>query len=178
MFMTNETKRVAAVLLLTMAASAASGVKAQKTNAGTLPTVFLLDAQQLQITRQRIQDGDKNLSAARAKLERDAEKAMSEGPFSVVTKGATPPSGDKHDYMSQAPYFWPDPKAPGGLPYLRRDGERNPEIRKIPDHDELGGLISATETLALGYYFLGDETHAAKAASLLRTWFLDPATRM
>ena len=27
--------------------------------------------------------------------------------------------------MSQAPYFWPDPSKPGGLPYIRRDGERN-----------------------------------------------------
>jgi len=178
MFMTNETKRVAAVLLLTMAASTAAGVKAQKTNAETLPAVFLLDAQQLQITRQRIQDGDKNLSAARAKLERDAEKAMSEGPFSVVTKGATPPSGDKHDYMSQAPYFWPNPKSPNGLPYISRDGERNPEINQITDHHSLDQLESSVETLALAYFLKGDQAYAAKAVSLLRAFFVDPATRM
>ncbi|HEX6650711.1 MAG TPA: hypothetical protein VF075_14270 [Pyrinomonadaceae bacterium] len=51
---------------------------------------------------------------ALAKLERDAQKALTSGPFSVVTKTVTPPSGDKHDYMSQAPYFWPDPKSPNG----------------------------------------------------------------
>jgi hypothetical protein len=178
MFMRNETKRVAAVLLLTMAASAAAGVKAQRTNAGTLPAVFLLDAKQLQITRQRIQDGDKNLSAARAKLERDAEKAMSEGPFSVVTKGATPPSGDKHDYMSQAPYFWPNPKSANGLPYVSRDGERNPEINQITDHHSLDQLESSVETLALAYFLKGDQAYAAKAVSLLRAFFVDPATRM
>src|SRR5712691_7076570 len=114
MFMRNETKRVAAVFLLTMAASAAAGVEAQKPNVGTLPVVFLLDAKQLQITRQRIHDGDKTLSAAWAKLEGDAQKARSSGPFSVVTKGATPPSGDKHDYLSQAPYYWPNPKSANG----------------------------------------------------------------
>src|SRR5512144_3453095 len=80
--------------------------------------------------------------------------------------------------MSQAPYFWPDPKTPRGLPYIRRDGERNPEINKITDHRSLDDLENAVETLALAYYFKGDEAHAAKAVQLLRTFFLDPATRM
>jgi hypothetical protein len=178
MFTKNETKRVLIVLLVTMAASAAGGVKAQKTNAGTLPRVFLLDAKQLQVTRQRIHDRDKAVSAAWAKLESDAQKAMSSGPFSVVTKGATPPSGDKHDYLSQAPYYWPNPKTPNGLPYVSRDGERNPEINQITDHHSLDQLESSVETLALAYYFNGNEAYAAKAVSLLRAFFLDSATRM
>ena len=40
--------------------------------------------------------------------------------------------------MSQAPYFWPDPTKPNGLPYIRRDGERNPELNKITDHRDAG----------------------------------------
>src|SRR6266850_6052673 len=120
MFMRIETRRVAAVVLLTMAASGAAGAKARKTNAGTLPPVFVLDGKQLQVTRQRIHDGDKTLSAAWDKIEGDAQKAMSSGPFSVVTKGATAPSGDKHDYLSQAPYYWPNPKTANGLPYVSR----------------------------------------------------------
>jgi hypothetical protein len=140
--------------------------------------VFLIDARQLQITRQRIHDGDKNALVPWARLESEAQKAMSSGPFSVVTKGVTPPSGDKHDYMSQAPYFWPNPKTPNGLPYISRDGERNPEINKLTDHHSLDQLESSVETLALAYYFKGDEAHAAKAVALLRAFFLDPATRM
>jgi hypothetical protein len=142
------------------------------------PRVFRLDPQTLQQTRSRVRAHEAALEPAVARLRADGKKMLAAGPFSVTSKAATPPSGDKHDYMSQAPYFWPDPKTPGGLPYVRRDGERNPEILKIPDHDELGRLISATQTLALGYYFLGDEAYAAKAASLLRTWFLDFPTRM
>ena len=115
---------------------------------------------------------------ALAKLERDAQKALTSGPFSVVAKTVTPPSGDKHDYMSQAPYFWPDPKSANGLPYIRRDGERNPEINKITDHRVLDEMESAVETLALAYYFTGKEKYAAKAAALLRVFFLDPSTRM
>ncbi|MEI9974387.1 MAG: alginate lyase family protein [Ignavibacteriota bacterium] len=44
---------------------------------------------------------------------------MARGPYSVVQKSRVPPSGDKHDYLSQAPYWWPDPAKPDGLPYIR-----------------------------------------------------------
>ena len=142
------------------------------------PRVFLLDAKQLQATKQRLGDGDRSLTEAWAKLEQDARKALGGGTFSVVTKAATPPSGDKHDYMSQAPYFWADPKKPNGLPYIRRDGERNPEINKISDHHTMDQMVSGVRTLALTYYFNGNEECAAQAARLLRAWFLDPATRM
>jgi len=116
--------------------------------------------------------------AALAKLELDAQKLLSAGPFTVVSKTVTPPSGDKHDYMSQAPYFWPDPKSPNGLPYIRRDGERNPEIDKITDHRVMDQMETAVETLALAYHSKHDEVYAEKATQLLRAFFLDPETRM
>ena len=162
-----------AILLI---ASAWSASFAQ--HASNSPHVFLLNAQKLAETKQRIQSGDKSFALPLTKLESDAAKALQQEPVSVVTKQPTPPSGDKHDYMSQAPYFWPDPQKPNGLPYIRRDGERNPEINKITDHHTLDQMEAAVRTLSLGYYFRGNEEYAAKATQLLGAWFLDPATRM
>ncbi|WP_035354215.1 alginate lyase family protein [Edaphobacter aggregans] len=141
------------------------------------PRVFLLDGNMLAaIKAAPATDPHKQevLKAATAA----ADKALTEGPFSVTQKGVTPPSGDKHDYMSQAPYFWPDPAKPNGLPYIRRDGERNPELKKISDHDQFGRLGEASRSLALAWYLTGNPEYANRAALLLRTWFLSPATRM
>jgi len=144
----------------------------------TLPRVFLLNPKSLETARQRVRQQDPSLSPAIAKLKGDADKALNVGPFSVTTKDATPPSGDKHDYMSQAPYFWPDPAKANGLPYIRRDGERNPEIEKINNHRVKDQMEDTVETLALAYYYFEKEDYAAKATELLRAFFLDPATRM
>ena len=109
---------------------------------------------------------------------RSADSAMHVGPFSVMQKRTVPPTGDKHDYLSMAPYWWPDSTKSNGLPYIRRDGVMNPQTRI--DHDGLrfGAMTDAVEALALGYWFTGNERYATRAAFLVRTWFIDPATRM
>jgi len=110
------------------------------------------------------------------KLLSDAEKALNAGPFSVTFKKIVPPGGTKHDYMSLGPYWWPDTTKPDGLPYIRRDGIRNPD--NGIDRSQLGDFFSATRTLALAWYFTGEKKYADKAASLLKTWFVDTATLM
>jgi hypothetical protein len=143
------------------------------------PRVFCLSPEALTETRARAAKGDPELRPALDRLVRDADQALTAKPPSVMDKPGVPPSGDKHDYMSLAPYFWPDPAKKDGLPYIRRDGERNPEAGgSNSDSPRWGKTTSAVETLSLAYYFTGKEEYAAQAARLLRAWYLDPATRM
>ncbi|MES2987551.1 MAG: alginate lyase family protein [Pseudomonadota bacterium] len=108
-----------------------------------------------------------------------ADAAMKNNLYTVVDKGTVPPSGDRHDYLSVGPYWWPDPAKPDGLPFIRRDGEINPD-RSTDKYDlsDLEGMSSDVETLSLAYYYSENPRYAVRVASMLRTWFLDPSTRM
>ena len=142
------------------------------------PEPFQFDGGYLASVRERAAKGDEQLKVAIAALAKDAERALGVAAMSVMDKGIVPPSGDKHDYMSQAPYWWPDPSKANGLPYIRHDGKTNPEINKLSDRTNLGRLGGTVSTLGLAHYFLGGDRYAEHAARLVRVWFLDPATRM
>ena len=150
------------------------------TTAEPTPRYFSAKAGSLGKANALLSAGDKNLAKALRKLVTDADKALAEAPPSVTNKEKLPPSGDKHDYMSIAPYFWPNPDTKDGLPYVRHDGKVNPESRdpKANDSPAIKVMGDNVETLALAYYFTGNETYAQGAAKVARVWFLDPATRM
>jgi hypothetical protein len=96
----------------------------------------------------------------------------------VIDKNRVPPSGNKHDYLSLGLYWWPNPKKKNGLPYIQLDGKINPENQRGSDRIVLGKMAMAVETLALAYYLCGNHNYAEHAVDLIRTWFLDPATKM
>jgi hypothetical protein len=142
------------------------------------PGVLLTDANRLATLKKKIQQQDAASLQLVTILQKKADELLTMKPVSVTDKAFTPVSGDKHDYMSQAPYFWYDSTKPNGLPYIRKDGVRNPEINKITDHKFLSALDNSCRTLALAWYFTGDEKYAVKATTLLRYWFLNDATKM
>lgn len=145
----------------------------------TLPRYYGTNPSQLARTKSRLAAGDVALKSAFKGLMSDAEMALNRVPPSVTDKPKLPPSGDKNDYMTTAPYFWPDPAKKDGLPYIRHDGKVNPECSgPLYDHERVGDMASSVQSLALAYYFTGKEVYAEKAAKYLKVWFLDPNTRM
>ena len=107
-----------------------------------------------------------------------ARAALDAPSLNVMQKGRIPPSGNKHDYMSMAPYFWPNPATANGLPFVNRDGEMNPESRKDHDGLRLQQTVARVHALALAWYLSGEARYAQSAMKHLRVFFLDTATRM
>ncbi len=161
--------------LLLVGASFATGANMSS----PAPRVLSVSPGVLPKMKARLMTNDASLLPAFRKLTNDANRALNFVPLSVMEKPKAGASGDKHDYLSQAPYFWPDPTKPDGLPYLRKDGQRNPESGdEHSDAPRLARMADAAETLALAYFFTREERYAAHAAKVLRVWFLNPATRM
>lgn len=112
-------------------------------------------------------------------LIKQADSLLNVNGFSVVNKTGIPPSKSKHDYMSIGPYWWPNPNTANGLPYIRKDGEINPETRSnFTDYIEKKNFIVSVVTLTNAYLQSNKKKYALKNLELIRTWFLDSATKM
>jgi hypothetical protein len=130
------------------------------------------------LVRIRSQASQGPLKPAYDKAVAAANDALAVAPASVTMKTKTPPSGDKHDYLSLARYWWPDPNNPNG-PYIQKDGQSNPEIMSDAyDYKSMFAITGAITSLGLGYFLTGDEKYAQRAHLLLAAWFITPATRM
>jgi hypothetical protein len=142
------------------------------------PHVISCSPDDLAATKARLASGDKRLIPALEQLVRDADRGLRQAPVSVLDKKKSVDGADLRDYVSFAPYWWPDPNSPDGLPYVRKDGQRNREQRALGDVEHFSAVKGAVNALALGYYFTGDARYARHAAVLLRAWFLDPKSGM
>ena len=136
------------------------------------------DEMSLKKVKALISAGDKNMKKGFEELIKAADGALTFRPVSVMEKQNNPPSGDKHDYMSLAPYFWPNPDTKDGLPYIRKDGQVNPEVSDYKDKEYMPKLCAVLETLGLAYYFTNDDRYANHASKLIGVWFIDDATKM
>ena len=105
-----------------------------------------------------------------------ADRLLRAQPWSVTFHRPKDTPAGPHDYYSEGPYWWPDPKDPQA-PYVRRDGERNPN-RFAANHDDLGHLGDAALHLAVAGWRYQQALYIWKLSDLLRVWFVNDATRM
>lgn len=178
------------------------GSEARRGKARSLAIVAMLDHLDHEILRQRLEPSrlaifseamlerirgaptGHPLRAITARIEADAAAAIERGLHSVIDKTTLPPSGDAHDYWHPAPYWWPDPSKPDGLPYIRRDGARRPGTTLFGagseqfDRTRLQRVIEDTTSCALAWHMSGRSAYAEHGARLVRRWFLEPETRM
>lgn len=129
--------------------------------------------------KQKIQQRDSAYLPAWQGLQKQANQALTHANYSVTEKTLLPASGNKHDYFSFGPYWWPNPATQDHLPYVRKDGEINPDSKTdATDSVRLSRFAKDMRVLGLAWYYSADKKYAEKAASMAKTWFVDSATRM
>ena len=148
------------------------------TSADSVPPAIYWEGSRLVEAKQESARPSQEVEQALRRLRKEANQALARGPYSVTFKTETPPSGDKHDYMSFSRYWWPNPDTPDGLPYIRKDGQVNRALRRRGDRDQIGMMTHDVAVLSLAYFFFEQEKYADRAAELIRVWFLNDATRM
>jgi Alginate lyase len=113
----------------------------------------------------------------RSRILKAASAALSMEPVTITKFRAKLSDGGPNDFYSNGDYWWPDPAKTDGLPYVQRDGQSNPG-NFVEHRLAIRELRDAVAALAAAYKISGEDRYAAKAAELLRVFFLDPKTRM
>ena len=111
------------------------------------------------------------------KLLNDANKASKKKYKTVIDKKIVPPSGDKHDYISRAIYYWPDNKnIHKKWKYI--DGKINKKSLKETDHYTFFEAMGAIRDLSLAYKLSNKEKYTKKASQIIKQWFINKSTKM
>ncbi|WP_148242824.1 alginate lyase family protein [Enterobacter asburiae] len=137
------------------------------------------DCSQMLEIKKSLQHGDQTYAPAWKKLLQKADLALEHKPYSVTDKKLLPASGNKHDYYSFGPYWWPNPDTKDHLPYIRKDGQINPSSKTDDtDSKRLALFSDDIRVLSLAAFYSADARYAQKAEIMLDTWFLNKKTRM
>ena len=105
-----------------------------------------------------------------------ANEDLKSKPITVTAFHSERSAGGKHDFFSEADYWWPDASNPTG-PYIQKDGQTNPanfsehRLAMIRFSQMVGNLTSA-------YLLTKDNKYALKAIQHCKAWFVDTATKM
>ncbi len=106
-----------------------------------------------------------------------AEEALTSIPLSLCDVISPMGEAHKNEYYSNGDYWWPDPSKKDGLPYIRRDGESNPDNFAYHRY-ALRKTRTMIAHLARAYMHTKDEKYAQKAVELLKVFFINKNTKM
>lgn len=101
---------------------------------------------------------------------------MKEEPVTVTSFIAERSAGDIHDFYSEGDYWWPDTLNPDG-PYIRRDGETNPD-NFVAHRHAMVRFSSIVGNLTSAYLLTQDKKYADAAMTHVRAWFVNESTGM
>lgn len=108
-----------------------------------------------------------------------AEKLLIRAPLTVTDKPGNTKFSDSRNYISLACYWWPNPDSETGLPYVRSDGDVNPETRsEASDLPIMIEMSQRVEVLTKAYHKSGNSQFAHKAIEQLKAWYVDEETAM
>lgn len=116
------------------------------------------------------------IEVERPRIMKKAEHYLLAPPVTVTSAVCERSKGGIHDFYSEGDYWWPNPDDPDG-PYIRRDGETNPE-NFIAHRQAMIRFSDIMGTLTSAYLLADDEKYARQAVVHLNAWFVDEATRM
>ena len=105
-----------------------------------------------------------------------ADKMLNEKPVTVTAASSKRSAGGRHDFFSQADYFWPDPKD-SNAPFIQKDGESYPGVFSDHRHAMIR-MSDLTATLTSAWLLTGKKKYANAALQHLNAWFVDTTTRM
>ncbi len=171
-------KNVAILIGIVLFASTGTQAETQVISAAD-SACLTYDCAQMAEIKTGIQREDSTYAPAYRAMLAKANQALQHAPYSVTDKKLLPASGDKHDYYSFGPYWWPNTETKSTLPYIRKDGQINPSS-KTDDTDSARMVHFANDirVLSLAAFYGQDARYAQKARTLLQAWFIDKATRM
>lgn len=127
---------------------------------------------------------------ARDAIVQGAAEIAAQGPWTVTSKTVLPPTNNTHDYLSWAPYYWPNCSNAGNTTeltpqqiwvtcdYVDRDGLFNPDGRLVNDTGIFQAMSDSVFFNSMAWVITGNNTYASNAATEIKTWFIDAATVM
>lgn len=101
---------------------------------------------------------------------------IQEEPVTITSFIAERSAGDVHDFYSEGDYWWPDSLNLDG-PYIRRDGETNPDNFVAHRHAMIR-FSSIVGNLTSAYLLTKDKKYVEVVMKHVRAWFINEETLM